>query len=147
MEMLQERYRQYAQAAAKAWAEAKPADGLFGMGEDPRKDPCHMAFYEDTARWVREFLDSAPSREAVYTAVRYMLEAPARYRQEPGYWFLFAAQGLTREMIPLLDAQQCAALREMYDETYPKVERMPVHKDVYKLLSKGADRREGRRWF
>lgn len=141
VQQLKEIYTKYVQAVAKVYQDAKPMDGLFGWGDDPRKDPCHMRFYEDAEQWTRDFLEAAPGQEEVYAAARFMLEAPAAHREQHCFWFMFAAQGLTRELIPQLDAAQCMQLRAYYDETYPKRERMPVQKEVYRLLKKGAGRR------
>ena len=48
------------------------------------------------------------------------------------------AQGLARDMIGLLTKEQCGKLLAYYDDTYPRRERMPVQKEVYKKLKKGA---------
>ena len=138
MERLKEIYGKYVQTVAKVYKDAKPMDGLFGWGDDPRKDPCHMRFYEDAEAWVTEFAASGPDREAAYAVVSFLLRTPQAYREKHCFWFMFAAQGLSRELIGLLDAGQCAELRTFYDEAYPKRERMPVQKEVYKLLKKGA---------
>ena len=144
MEMVQklkERYEAYLGDLAKVYANAKPVDGLFGWGDDPRKDPCHMRFYEDVEQWAKTFVAAGPAQPEVYEAVRFILEIPAAHREEHSFWFMYAAQGFTREMIPMLHSGQCAQLREFYDEAYPKRDRMPVQKEVYKLLKKGAGRR------
>lgn len=144
MEMVQQLkdiYAKYIQNVVKLYKDAKPMDGLFGWGDDPRKDPCHMRFYEDAEQWVTGFRAAAPEQSAVFETVRFMLCVPAEHREEHCFWFLYAAQGLTRELIPQLTGRQCAELRDAYDEFYPKRERMPVQKDVYKLLKKGANRR------
>lgn len=138
MEKLKAIYDGYTAELAKVYREAKPADGLFGWGEDPRKDPCHMRFYEGVEKWAETFLASGPENEAVFEAVRFLLETPDRHREQHCFWFMFAAQGLTREMIPQLRKDQCAALLAYYEETYPKRERMPVQKEVVKRLKKGA---------
>lgn len=141
MEMLQQLkdiYVSYTEELAKVVKEAGPMDGLFGWGDDPRKDPCHMRFYENVEQWVGTFLAAAPVQTDVFHAVRYILETPAEYRGKSCFWFMYAAQGLTRELIPMLTPQQCAQLRGFYDEAYPRRDRMPVQKEVYKLLKKGA---------
>ena len=56
MEKLQEIYSEYIQTIAQVYREAKPMDGLFGWGDDPRKDPCHMRFYEGVEKWAEDFL-------------------------------------------------------------------------------------------
>ena len=113
-------------------------DGVFGWGDDPRKDPCHMQFYEEAERWLTAFAAQKPDRDAAFAVVRFVLEAPAARRESHCYWFLYAAHGLIRELIPMLDADQCARLRDYYDAEFPKRDRLPVQKDVYKRLKKGA---------
>lgn len=141
VQKLKEIYSKYVQTVAKVYKDAKPMDGLFGWGDDPRKDPCHMRFYEDAEQWTRDFLASGPARAEVFEAVQFILETPDQYREQHCFWFMFAAQGLTKELIPMLEEGQCAQLRTFYDEAYPRRERMPVQKDVYKLLKKGAGRK------
>ncbi len=138
LEQLKDIYSKYVEEVAKVYKDAKPMDGLFGWGDDPRKDPCHMRFYEDVENWVKVFLTEAPAREQVFEGVRFVLETPAVYRGKSCFWFMYAAHGLIRDLIPMLDRTQCAKLRDFYDEQYPKRDRMPVQKDVYKLLKKGA---------
>jgi len=138
LQRLKEIYARYIQEVDRVYAGAKPMDGLFGFGDDPRKDPCHMRFYEDAEQWTKAFADGGPGEAEVFEAVRFMLEMPARYAGHKGFWFLYAAQGLTRALIPLLRSDHCALLRELYDEHYPRRDRMPVQKDVYALLKKGA---------
>ena len=132
---LKDIYENYVQDAQRVCREAKPMDGLFGLGDDPRKDPCHMRFYEAAERWVAAFRPADP--EEAFGAVRLILEAAAEHREEPSFWFLYAAQGLARDLIPSLPAGHCARLRRFYDEAYPRRERMPVQRDVYRLLKKG----------
>lgn len=140
VQQLKDRYADYIKDVQKVYKNAKPMDGLFGWGDDPRKDPCHMRFYEDLEQWAQDFLASAPARAEVHEAVCFILETPAKHRDTPCFWFMYAAQGLTREMIPMLEASQCGQLRQMYDENYPRRDRMPVQKEVYKRLKKGAGR-------
>lgn len=138
LEQLKGIYAKYIQDVATVYRNAKPVDGLFGWGDDPRKDPCHMRFYEDAEQWTKTFLAAGPGQAEVFEAVRIMLETPAEHREQHCFWFMYAAQGLARELIPMLDRAQCAQLRDFYDDAYPKRDRMPVQKEVYKLLKKGA---------
>lgn len=140
-QQLQSIYEAYLAESADVIQKASPTDGLFGMGSDPRKDPCHMRFYEGVEQWTRSFLAEKPEEEAAYEAVQWILTAPAKHAGEPVYWFMFAAHGHCRELIPLLSREHCSALRELYDDRYPRRERMPVQKEVYKLLRRGAGKR------
>jgi hypothetical protein len=141
LQQLEGIYEKYVQDVAKIYKDAKPMDGLFGWGDDPRKDPCHMRFYEETENWVAAFLAANPGGEDRYRAAKTIIESAAAYREKPCFWFMYAAHGLAKDLIGGLTPQQCGQLREFYDESYPKRDRMPVQKDVYKLLKKGAGRK------
>lgn len=138
MEQLKACYARYQQEAEKVTREASPMAGLLGFGEDPRKDACHMRFYEEVEQWVKDFLAAGPDRETAYQAARWILGAAADHAGEPVYWFMYAAHGLCKELIPLLSARQCAALRDLYEANYPRRDRLPVQKEIFKLLRKGA---------
>lgn len=131
-------YEKYKEDLHKVRAKASPIDGLFGMGDDPRRDPCHMRFYEDVEQWVKDFLKTGPGSGEVYEAVHWIITTPASHREEPVFWFEFAAHGLCRELVRRIDPAGCAALQAFYDDHYPRRDRMPVQKEVYKLLKKGA---------
>ena len=53
---------------------------------------------------------------------------------------MYAAQGWCRELVGLLDVDGCAELRTLFDELYPKRDRMPVQQELYKALKKGTGR-------
>lgn len=140
LQKLRERYEKYEQDVQKTAQEASFFDGVFGMGTDTRKAPCHMEFYEDVQRWVKDFLKTEPDSDTAYQAVRWILMAPAGRQGDAVYWFLYAAQGLCRELIPLLMPGDCAQLRELYDASFPRRDRMPVQKEIYICLRLQADK-------
>ena len=41
---------------------------LFGMGKDPRKDPCHERFYQTLEKWSAEFLKQETAKELLQRA-------------------------------------------------------------------------------
>ena len=136
LHQLEERYGRYVEESNKVRSEAKFGAGFLGFGNDPRKDPCHVAFYKDVEQWVKDFLAGAPCQEDVFQAAKLIVEAPAQHRDEDAYWFMYAAHGLCRDLIPLLNVDQRAELLEIYDREYPKRDRLAVQKEIYKLLSK-----------
>ena len=135
MTQLIEIYEKYLQKAVQVRSKASPFAGIFGLGDDPRKHPCHEMFYEHVQDWVREFEASQPDGVATLEAVRYILEAPLAHEDNQDvYWFLYAAHGLTLELIPRLSNADCRALFEWYDSRFPKRNRFPVQQQVWKLL-------------
>ncbi|MBR3973148.1 MAG: hypothetical protein IKJ99_04265 [Oscillospiraceae bacterium] len=138
VQKLKDIYQKYDEEIRKVIAKAKPTDGLFGMGDDPRKEPCHMRFYEGVEQWVQDFLKTAPDAATALEAARVIIEIPASHREGPTYWFEYAAHGLCKDLIGKLDAAGCRELRDFYDVNYLKRDRMPVQAQIYKLLKKGA---------
>lgn len=138
MERLKARYEQYEKEAQKAVLEAKPTDGLFGMGADPRKHPCHDRFYADVESWVGEFLSREPSPEEAAEAAEWIIKAADSHRDTDAYWYMYAAQGHACPLIGRMSAERCKALAQWYDNAHPAIERMPVQRSVYKLLRKIA---------
>ena len=60
LQTLKERYDRYVAEAREARQKAGLCDGLFGMGNDPRRHPCHGNFYEAVGTWVEDFLRDDP---------------------------------------------------------------------------------------
>lgn len=141
MQQLKQRYEKYVEEAIAIRKKAGPLAGVFGFGTSPQNDPGHVFFYEDVQKWMAEFLKRDPDAAAREEVARFVLCAPAEMGKEDSYWMMYAAQGLVRELIPGLTGECCAQLQDFYDEHYPKKDRMPVQKEIYKMLKKGAARR------
>lgn len=134
---LKSRYAQYEQEAREVKKNAPPFAGFWGWGDDPRNDPCHARFYEDVGAWTANLAASRPDGAVVYEAARWLLLAPAECGEKEARWFQYAAQGHCKLLIPLLSREQCGALADLFDQYYPRRERLPVQTELYKLLKKG----------
>lgn len=135
---LQELYANYDEESTQVRLSAKPFDGVFGMGNDPRKNPCHDIFYDKVQSWVQAFVADTPSPEAAAVTARFMLEAPSRYRQQECYWYMYACVGFVEGLIPFIKKEDCAALAQLFSSLYAKYDRMPVQRRVLKLLTKAG---------
>lgn len=138
LETLEKLYRDYCEKAEQVRRKASRFAGAFNMGDDPRRHSCHEQFYEDVAHWTTGFLAEDPTAEQAEAAVRWILESAAAHRDEDVYWYMYAAQGHTKNLIPRMEARACAELAAWYDETYPVLDRMPAQQEVYRLLKKQA---------
>ena len=136
MTQLTKIYQDYLAKAEKVRKKASPLAGIFGLGDDPRKHPCHEEFYEAVEEWVSGYTPSDP--EEVLEVVKYILQAPAAHENNRDvYWFLYAAQALTMPLIPKLNPADRQALAAWYDQTYPKRVRFPAQNQVLKCLKTG----------
>ena len=142
MEKLQQIYMDYYEKTAKVYKAASPVAGLFGMGDDPRRHHCHEAFYEAVGEWVEEFCKTRPDAAAAAAAVRHILTAASEHKGEAVYWYLYAAHGHTKPLIPMLTEEERKAIAQWYDSVYPKLDRMPVQMEIYKLLQKGEKKKK-----
>jgi len=49
---------------------------------------------------------------------------------------MYAAHGFTRPLIPLVSPRFAAEMRQWYENHHAKRDRMPVQREVFKLLKK-----------
>ena len=139
MQNLKNRYEQYLEEAAKARQKAGLCDGLFGMGNDPRKAPCHEAFYEFVASWVAEFLEKTPATGTCAEAAAWIVKIADAHRGEKDvFGYLYAAQRHALPLIAWMEQESAKKLLCWYESAYPRRDRMPVQDEVCKALKKAA---------
>lgn len=131
-------YADYAAAVKKVRKNARMFDGFLGLGKDPRNDACHDAYYQAVGTWVEEFLATEPAQEVLMQAAMYILQTPTAYNGQECYWYMYAAHGHIKPMIPLLSQENCAALGSRMEQLYRKRDRMPLQKELLKMLAKAA---------
>ena len=131
-------YTEYAETVKTVRKEARMFDGFLGMGKDPKNHACHEAFYEAVGAWVTEFLATEPSGEDLMAAAVFLLEEPIVYKGEECYWFMYASHGHIKPLIPHLSKENCAELGQRLEKNYRKVDRLPLQKDLLKMLAKAA---------
>ena len=136
MEQLKACYTRYIGAAEKVWKERSAWDGALGIGASSKDHPCHMDFYEAVEGWVDRFLKNDPDPETAEVAIAYVVQTSETYKGQFTYWTMFAAHGLVRPLVSLVSPGFAAQMRKWYDEHLPRPDRLPVHKDLYKLLKK-----------
>lgn len=138
LESLKELYEQYDATVVQVRKKASAFAGMFGLGDDPRRNACHESFYDAVGKLVADYAASNPEQEDVAQVVRFILSAAHLNRDKETYWYLYAVQGHTKVLIPMLSAQDCGEMIALYDDAYPKADRMPVQRELYKLLLKHA---------
>lgn len=136
MEQLKACYERYIAAAEKVWKERSAWDGALGIGASSKDHPCHVEFFKAVENWVQDFLHSDPTQETAEAAITYVVQTSENYKKQFTYWTMFAAHGLMRPLVSLVSPSFAAEMRKWYDEHLPRKDRLPVHKDLYKLLKK-----------
>ena len=131
-------YEEYDKTAMEVRKKAPLFAGWLGLGSDPRKNPCHEAFYEKVQEWMKAFVAGAPSAEQAQEAAWFLLEEPFNHQGAEGYWFLYVCIGLIRELIPFMSREDCGALADRMNALYPRRDRMPVQQDTFKMLQKAG---------
>ncbi len=134
LQQLEEIYQEYEEKLEEAEKGAGLLSGVFGMGNDPRRDACNQMFYDKLGSWAREFRGGQPGPQEAARGVGFILEYPFRHRESGTYWFAYAAQQHTMELIRLLEKQAAGALAERFARLYPKRERLPVQRRILEML-------------
>ena len=110
-----------------------------GLGNDPRRAPCHMDFYEAMGAAVA----ALPPEADPHAAVRFLLElAQSRGHYQMGYPMLEAVQGYAIDLVPRLEPKQARELAYWYARHYPRMRRLPVQQKLYLALEKRGRARE-----
>ena len=136
MEQLKACYAAYLAAVEKAEKNKSTWNGAFGLGASTKDHPCHDDFYEAMEAWCEAFLEKKPSQNEAEEAVRYIFEMSEAHRDKLPYWYMYAAHGFTRPIIPMVSATFAKEMRVWYHEHNPRPDRMPVQQEVFKLLKK-----------
>ena len=136
MEQLKACYAAYLAAVEKAEKNKSTWNGAFGLGVSTKDHPCHDDFYEAMEAWCEAFLEKKPSQNEAEEAVRYIFEMSEAHRDKLPYWYMYAAHGFNRPIIPMVSAEFAGSMRVWYNERNPRQDRMPVQREVFKLLKK-----------
>ena len=138
MEKLRQLYTDYLEETYTIRKKASAFAGILGLGDDPRKNPCHEKFYNDVDGWMKSFAETEPAAEQAREVAAFLLEEPAKNRETEGYWFMYVCIGFIRNLIPFMEAQDCKVLAERMNALYPKRERMPLQQETFKMLQKAG---------
>lgn len=133
---MQERFQQYFETARDVRRKAPVFAGLFGLGSDPKKHPCHEEFLKDVGDLVAEFAATQPQEYQVVSVMKWLLEIAGEYEHDDVVWYLYALQGHVKPLIPLLTEEMAQRLADWYNTLYPRRKRLPLQDDIYRLLTK-----------
>ncbi len=127
----------YDQAVREVAAKLRPGDGLLGFGRDPKREPCHMEFYEAVGAAVAEMVQGDLPASQAAEAVRFLLTLS----REEGYHSLTqpmreAVQGHARALVPRLEPEAARELAAWYGRAYPRYRRLPVQSQLFKELER-----------
>lgn len=131
---------EYDKALEKVAARRKPGDGILGFGNDPKRAPCHMEFYEAMGEAVAAALAEEADAEAM---TRFLLElAQSKGHYQMAYPMLEAVQGHALPLVPRLEPAKARELAYWYGRQYPRVRRLPVQQKLYVALEKRGRQKE-----
>lgn len=119
-------------------ARLRPGDGVLGFGRDPKRDPCHMDFYQAVGETVARFAGEELEAEEAFQGVRFLLSMTQEERHMLVRPMMEAAQGHALPLIPLLEPGRAEELAHWYVAHYPKRQRLPIQNRVMQALEKRA---------
>lgn len=135
---LQAIYEDYISQVAAILQKTSTFDGLWGFGNDPKKDPCHVKFYEDVEKYIDALVQSCPAEELAFHAADWIIRTPVQHENQAVYWCMIAVHGPCKKLVPLLSPAHCGELCSFYDDSYRRRDRLPVQQELYKALKKRA---------
>ena len=64
---------EYDREIRQAVSQLRPGDGFMGLGRDPRREPCHLRFYESAGALVDRAVREGLAPEAAAETARFLL--------------------------------------------------------------------------
>lgn len=118
-------------------ANRKFGEGIFGLNDHAKNDPCHMNYFNYIEKTVNEAVEGDISREDAEDLTEYLLKAHSELKSNNlAAWMLIVIQKLAMPLIPLLSAEKKSELLEWYTEYVPRLQRLPIQNDIVKALKK-----------
>lgn len=142
MEALRKLFQDYIAYAGKLREETATVKSVLGLREREIYDAGHKAFDKAVEDWAEAFCQGSHSQEELLQALEIILFTAIGYEEKSPFWYLCAVQRHAAKLIPLLDDSHRAALRVQFEEQYPSGRRLPIQKDVYRLLQKGSEKKK-----
>ena len=131
----------YEQAMGRLETGLRPGDGLFGFGNDPKRSPCHMDFYNEVGRVAARLAEEGCPPEEAAEAVELLLTMGEKFGRRLTQPMMEAVQGHALPLIPLLTCEQARAMAGRYALRYPRRKRLPVQNQVFLALERRANGR------
>lgn len=126
----------YQQEMDRVEAELRPGDGILGLGNDPKRSPSHMEFYNEVGRIIGLISGGElPADEAAETAA-FLMTMGERFGRRFTRPMMEAAQGHILPLVPLLTPEQAGVLARQYAGLYPRHQRLPIQRQLLKALEK-----------
>lgn len=140
LETVSRLYLEYLTEVANLLGKRNIFEGIFGIGNVIGKNPCHERFAEALRQQLEQMASEALSPDEMTAVIEFIYTAPVTMEcHSSARWMLEAVHGLTLPVLNLLPCEQAKALLVQYEEIYPSLSRMPVHKEVRKQLQMRAE--------
>ena len=137
-ESLMQAYRVYRQDIEEYQRKSRPTDGLFGFGRALKDDICHDRFDRHVEETVKEMAENGLSGTDAERAVRMLLFTDNGDWPLAAQWMLRAVERHCIPLVPYLAPDAAAALYREYAERYPPWDRLPVQKELLKMLKRAG---------
>ena len=132
---LEQAYADYHRELEECEKNARPTDGILGVGRSEKDDPCHKHADEKIRRTVEELCAAQPTPGAAEEMARLLLLRRDTQEWPPAaQWMLRAMERHALPLIPLLSREAAAEINRAYTARYRRWERLPVQKQICKAL-------------
>ena len=132
---LTQAFSDYRQDVENCQRNRKPMDGFLGFGRSLGDDPCHERFDQRVQQAVDELCAASPTPEETERAARLLLSRDDMQSwPEACQWMMRAIERHVLPLIPFLSRESAAALLREYSDRYPRWDRLPTQKAVFKAL-------------
>ena len=136
--LMQACLERYQNAMDRLEAGLRPGDGIQGFGNDPKRSPYHMDFYNEMGQLVARLAQGEWPAEEAGETVEFLLTMSEKFGRRLTFPMMEAAQGHVLPLVPLLEPEQAEQLARSHAIRYPRRKRLPIQDKVLAALEKRA---------
>ena len=118
-------------------ANRKFGEGMFGMADSARNSPIHMEYYNAVEAIIKEGLAGSLDSATADETVQFLLTAEEAFPCSTlASWMLVAIQNHALPLIPLMSKEKREELFTWFNKHVPRLQRLPVQREIIKALKK-----------
>ena len=118
-------------------ADKKFGEGIFGMPDRSKSDPCHVNYFNAVKDVIEKVVAAGLSRTDADDIAEFLLRGNASHPcNNLASWMIMAVEQFSLQIIPFMSDSCKDDLSRFYSKKYPRLQRIPFQQQIVKALKK-----------
>ena len=118
-------------------ADKKFGEGIFGMPDRSKSDPCHVNYFNAVKDVIEKAVAAGLSPAEADDITEFLLRGNASQPcNNLASWMIIAVEQFAMQTIPFISRSKKEELFQYYSKKNPRLQRMPFQQQIVKALKK-----------